>query len=147
MSRLLSDLVELNYQNFFMNVEAGNMCKSPDRINERVSSKSTYQELTKNPYGASKCPSASRLPCIPARLTLFGEIRVELQLKDKWLIRKVEDCNDFSQISQTLRWGEEAMRILDKAAKRLTTCPILPSSIAIDAEVVDCVDRISFTTH
>ena len=72
---------------------------------------------------------------------------MELQLKDKWLIRKVDDCNDLSQISQTLRWGEEAMRILDKAAKRLTTCPILPSSITMDDEVVDFVDRISFTTY
>ena len=126
MSRLLSDLIELNYQNFFMSVEAGNLCKSPERINEQVSRKLTYQELTENSYSTSKGPSASRLPCIPAKLTLFGEIRVELQLKDKWLKRKVDDCNDLSQISQTLRWGEEAMRILDKAAKRLTTCPILP---------------------
>lgn len=130
-----------------MNVEASNLCKSPDRIDEQVSRKLTYQERTVNLSGTSKSSSASRLPWIPARLTLFGEIRVELQLKDRWLIRKVDDCNDLSQISQTLRWGEEAMRILDEAAKRLTTCPILPPSIAIDDEVVDCVDRISFITH
>ena len=71
---------------------------------------------------------------------------MELQLKDKWLLRKVDDCNDLSQISQTLRWGEEAMCILDKAAKRLTTFQNL-SSITMADEVFESVNRITSDTY
>jgi len=68
-------------------------CKQTNQTADETFWKNDHLDSSKASFESS--PS-SRLPYLPARLTLFGEIKVGLTLKDRWLPRKVYDCADFS---------------------------------------------------
>ena len=78
-----------------------------------------YLNLPKDAVEASDFYPSSRLPWIPAKLTLFGDIQLKLKLKDLQRIRKVEDCTDLSQVARTLDWVEQVLWELYKVARRL----------------------------
>lgn len=84
-----------------------------------TSSKYDYLNLQRDAGEAFDCFPSNRLPWIPARLILFGDIWLKLKLTDLQRIRKVEDCIDLSQVARTLDWVEQVLWELYKVSRRL----------------------------
>ncbi len=90
LGRALSDLIALHYPDFFLHVETDLESRQPRHKQDKptkdaASWKYAFYDIPDDKLKASR---RSCLPSLPATLTLFGEIKVALNLTDRWLLKK-----------------------------------------------------------